>query len=220
MRIFIIGGSGRTGKLIIDEALDRGHTVTALVREPSSLQARHGLTVVKGTPLRKSDIEDAFNATQVDPPASVIVALNASRASDNPWAAVTSPPRLMADSHANAVAVMKEHGIRKIATMAALGVGDSLPNLIFIMRWVIKKSNMLYSFEDHNLVDQEMKKSGMDYVLARPTRLTIGEAKPVKSFGNSGQGVGMSISRKSVAVFLVDAVEKSTWDRTTPVISN
>ncbi len=182
-------------------------------------QVEHELTFV-GSPLRKSDIDEAFNATQVDPPTSMIIALNATRTSDNPWAAVVAPPRLMADSHVNAVAVMKEHGIRKIVTMAALGVGDSWPNLIFIMRWVVKRSNMLYSFEDHNLVDQEMKKSGMDYVIARPTRLTDGEAKPVKSFGNSGQGVGMSISRKSVAVFLVDAVEKSTWDRNTPVIAN
>lgn len=128
----------------------------------------------------------------------------------------------MADSNANAVAVMKEHGIRKIAIMSALGVGDSLPNLVFIMRWLIRGSNMSLQWEDHNLVDQEMKMSGMDYVLVRPTRLTEGGAQPVKLHGNTGQTVGASaaISRKSVAAFLVDAVEKSTWDRTTPVISN
>lgn len=128
----------------------------------------------------------------------------------------------MADSNANAVAVMKEHGIRKIAIMSAFGVGDSLPNLVFIMRWVIKGSNMSFQWEDHNLVDQEMKKSGMDYVLVRPTRLTEGGVQPVKLHGNTGSSAGASaaISRKSVAAFLVDAVEKSTWDRTTPVISN
>jgi hypothetical protein len=122
--------------------------------------------------LRKSDIDEAFNATQVDPPTSMIIALNATRTSDNPWAAVVAPPRLMADSHVNAVAVMKEHGIRKIVTMAAWGGRGFVAELDLHNALVVKRSNMLYSFEDHNLVDQEMKKSGMDYVIARPTRLT------------------------------------------------
>jgi hypothetical protein len=138
------------------------------------------------------------------------------------WSAVTAPPRLMADSHANLVAVMKEHEIRKIVTMSAFGAGDSFPNLNFLMRLVIKKSNMLYTFQDHDLVDQEMKGSGMNYVLARPAMLTDKEAGPVKSHGNCGEGSGFmpSISRKSVAVFLIDAAEKSFWDKSTPVISN
>ena len=66
MRVLVIGGNGRTGRLVVDEALRRGtvptlhspaiafsdgsvgHEVTALVRNPESLEARKGLTVVKG----------------------------------------------------------------------------------------------------------------------------------------------------------------------------
>jgi hypothetical protein len=90
------------------------------------------------------------------------------------------------------------------------------------MQLVMKKSNMLYTFRDHDPVDREIKESGMGYVLARPAMLTEKEAGPVKSHGNCGEGSGFmpSISRKSVAVFLVDAAEKSTWDRSTSVISN
>lgn len=49
MRFLIIGGSGRTGKLVIEDILKRGHQVTALVRNPTSLEKRTGLDVVKGT---------------------------------------------------------------------------------------------------------------------------------------------------------------------------
>jgi uncharacterized protein YbjT (DUF2867 family) len=67
MRILIIGGNGRTGKLVVQEALKRGlyisvhhqkiiltwdfigHQVTALVRNFGSLEAMSGLTVVQGT---------------------------------------------------------------------------------------------------------------------------------------------------------------------------
>ena len=214
-----------------------GHTVTALLRDPASLQAKNGLTVVKGsdphttsinvlakqllgTPLNKSDVDNAFDATPSDPPTAVIITLSSTRTSDNPWAAPLAPPRMMADSNAKVVAAMKERGLRKIVTLQALGVGESWPNLIFIMRWIVKGSNLGLSYEDHNLVDKEVRASGLDYVMVRPTRLTEGEAKPVKTFGNTGKGVGSGISKKSVAVFLVDAVEKNTWDKTAPVISN
>jgi len=65
-------------------------------------------------------------------------------------------------------------------------------------------------------------RNDIDYVLVRPTRLTDGEKASLRFYGDNGVGMGAftSISRASVAGFLVDAVEKSTWDRSTPVISN
>ena len=81
-------------------------------------------------------------------------------------------------------------------------------------------SNMAQAYTDHNMVDTEVKQSGLDYVLVRPTRLTDGAVKPVKTFGNNGKGVGSAVTRRSVAAFLVDAAEKDTWNGTTPVISN
>ncbi len=172
--------------------------------------------------MSRSDVRRAFKAARNNPPHAIVVTLSAPRASGSPFSGPVAPPRLMADSHANIVAIMDEYGIRKIVTMAAFGVGDSFPNMHFILRLMVKKSNMSYEFEDHNLVDKEMKATDTDYVLVRPTMLTEGNARPVKEFGNLGEGVGLTsrITIKSVAVFLVDAAEKSTWDRTTPVITN
>jgi putative NADH-flavin reductase len=38
MRIVIYGGSGRVGSRIVDEALERGHEVTAVARDPDKLE--------------------------------------------------------------------------------------------------------------------------------------------------------------------------------------
>ena len=63
MHIFLVGGSGRTGSLVTDEALSRGHlstdlslsvltflghTVTALVRDPTKVPSKAGLTTIQG----------------------------------------------------------------------------------------------------------------------------------------------------------------------------
>src|SRR5690348_1288262 len=102
-RVLIVGGSGRTGKLVISELLQRNHKVTALVRKPETMQIEMnaGLITTTGTPLNIEDVRKAFAQSTPD---VVIVTLSAPRATDSPFAAVTSPPRLMADSTANVVA--------------------------------------------------------------------------------------------------------------------
>ena len=180
------------------------------------------MIVVQGSPLKSEDVEAAFKASPEGPPEAILVALSSTRTSDNPWAAVTSPPRMMADAHANLLASMKKYQTKKIVTMSAFGAGDSFPKVNFLMRFVVRHSNIQVSFQDHDLVDKELKDSDADFVLARPAMLTDKEARPVKTHGPAGAGAGFmpSISRKSVAVFLLDAVEKDTWDRSTVVISN
>lgn len=216
MRILVIGGNGQTGRLVIDEALQRGHKITALVRNPSTLPTREGLNIVKGTPVEPSDIESAFNAVQGDLPTAVIVTLGSPNVKGT---------RVMSDTHENLIAAMKRHGVSKIATLASFGVGSSFPNITVIMRFAISSTSLRHSFADHNHVDEILKKSGLDFVVLRPARLTMAKKAPVHFLGDDGKGQGLfaglgGISRASVAACLVDAVEKSTWDRSTPVISN
>jgi nucleoside-diphosphate-sugar epimerase len=220
-RVLIIGGSGRTGELVINELQAHGHQVTALVRNPASMSAETsaGLQTITGTPMNRADVHKAFSASRPD---VVIVTLSAPRASDSPFAAVVSPPRLMADSTANVVSVMKEFHTPKIVIMQAFGVGESWANLHCVMRLLMKQSNMIFQYDDHNLVAQETKASGETYVFVRPSRLEEGEAREVREWKEDGKGVPMmaAIRRGSVARFLVQAAERETWDGTAPVITD
>jgi putative NADH-flavin reductase len=57
MKVAIIGASGRVGSAIRDEALARGHQVTAVVRHPEKITVKNPkLTVVKGDVLN-DDVE-------------------------------------------------------------------------------------------------------------------------------------------------------------------
>ena len=216
MRVLVIGGSGQTGRLVIDEALQRGHKVTALIRNTSTLPAKEGLIILKGTPVEPSAIEGAFNAVQGDLPTAVIVTLSSP---------TEKGTRVMSDAHQNLIASMKAYGVSKIATMSSFGVGASFANITVIMRWAICNTGLKHSFADHNHVEEILKKSELNYVLLKPARLTMARKAPVQFLGDAGKGLGVlaglgGISRASVAACLVDAVEKSTWDRRTFVISN
>ena len=224
MTILIIGASGRTGQLALSTALSRKHHVVALVRNPSSIASQPNLTLSQGTPVSLPDIERAItSAPSTDRITSIIVTLNAPRASDSPFAKPIAPPTLMADSNGNLLKAMGSHPeIKKIVTMSAWGVTDSSAELPWVMRLALRKTNMAVQFRDHDEVDKMLKESGAAFVLVRPVILSDKEeAKEVKVHGDVGKGLGFGskISRASVAKFLLDAVERDDWNGKTPVIS-
>jgi hypothetical protein len=218
--ILILGASGRTGRIVVSQALERGFTVTVLVRKATAFEESKGLRIVEGSPLQLDDLKGA--ATAAGPLLAIVSTLGQTRASGNPWSKVTSPPALMTDSIKNAIEVAKGRNIPKIVIMSLFGVGDSWKNMNLMIKGVFRHSNMWQTVEDGNGVDEVVKASGLNFVLVRSTALMGTEPKPVQQLGEDGEKAGFmpSISTPSVAGFLLDAVEKSTWDRHTPVISN
>ncbi|KAL3461722.1 NAD(P)-binding protein [Aspergillus heterothallicus] len=220
MHALVIGGTGRTGKLVLDELLGRGHEVTTLARNPDALgDPRPKLNIVKGTPTNLSDVRSAF---KLHTPDVVLVTLNAPRASDSPFAAPISSPTLMADCTTNIIAAMQEFHVRKVVIMQAFGVGESWGNMNCMLQLLMKKSNMYLQYDDHNAVTEIVKGSGVEYVLVRPARLVESEERKVKVWAEHGKGVPLmaSTSRVAVAEFLVGAAEGREWDGREPVISS
>ncbi|KAJ0422011.1 NAD(P)-binding protein [Aspergillus carlsbadensis] len=224
MHVLVIGGTGRTGKLVIEELLSRGHEVTTLARNPAALgDPRPKLNIVQGTPTNLPDIRSAFNSPKSPRIDAVISTLNAPRATDSPFAAPISPPTLMADCTRNILTGMRESAVRKIVIMQAFGVGDSWSNMNCMLQLFMRKSNMYLQYEDHGAVEGVIKESeGVEYVLVRPCRLVESGERTVKAWPGHGRGVPLmaSASRVGVAGFLVDAIEGTEWDGMEPVISN
>jgi len=67
MKIAVFGAGGRIGSRIVDEALNRGHDVTAVVRHPENYTKIHEhLKVAKGDLFNSQDVETgAFNQDAV-----------------------------------------------------------------------------------------------------------------------------------------------------------
>ena len=218
--VLVLGGTGKTGRLVIEKALQRGFHVTALVRSALSLQQVDGLTIVEGTPTMLEDLRRAAQSTN-ERPIAIISTLGQTRKSGNLWSAPTSPPKFMAEAMSNCVEVAKEASIPKLAVMSMWGAGDSYKSLNFLMRFVMNYSSMAQTMEDHNLVDKLVKDSGINFVLARPTMLKGELESDIRDLGDEGEGAGFmpSISSNMVANFLLDAVATERWDRRTPVIA-
>ncbi|KAH7370926.1 hypothetical protein BKA65DRAFT_26337 [Rhexocercosporidium sp. MPI-PUGE-AT-0058] len=233
MHLLIIGGSGRTGKLLIQAALQAKYTITALVRNPASLTPSLGLSIVQGSPEKTTDISTAISSSPVKPDA-VIVALASLRKTDSPFSAPVSSPTFMTDVHILLLAEMKKSGILRLITISAFGVGDSNESLIWPMRMLMNRSPMAVGVKDHEGVEEVVRRAGKDdglrWTLVKPCMLAGGEdggeELPVKVLGEKGEGAGCmpSVTRRSVAVWVVrvalDEVDGEQWIGKTPVLAN
>ncbi|MEO1204075.1 MAG: NAD(P)H-binding protein [Pseudomonadota bacterium] len=66
LRLLVFGATGSVGSLIVDEALSRGHAVTAVSRDPSSIDAsRSGLTAARGDLLNRDSIGELLEGHDV-----------------------------------------------------------------------------------------------------------------------------------------------------------
>ncbi|KAJ0305812.1 hypothetical protein COL5a_002613 [Colletotrichum fioriniae] len=239
MHILLVGATGRNGTLVLSEALSRNHTITALVRDPTttSLPPHKNLTLVKGSPLSLPNLKSAMQTTT--PPDAIIITLNPRRLTDSPFSALdpNTPPALLHDSVANTLQAIKTLNLPRVPKLvinSMQGAGASSKSLIFPLRALFNHTNMKHTLDDHNAVDALFRGNGNDndngdaagkdveWVLVRPPMLTEGEGLPVKVYDDEGSGVCWmpKITRQSVAGFMVDAVEKDDWNRSAPVITN
>ena len=59
MNLLVFGATGKTGRLVVERALAKGHTVTALVRDPIKL-THPGVRVFPGNATNPSDVRAAM----------------------------------------------------------------------------------------------------------------------------------------------------------------
>lgn len=205
MKILLLGATGRTGQLVLKTALEAGHEVVALVRDPARLSAQQHprLSVLNGTPENAEDLSRALSGCT-----AVISTLNNNRASDAPWSKPVSPAGFMTGVMRNCVAAMQEQGVSRIALLSAAGVGDSFNAVPWLFRWLIRHTNLNHTYQDHETQEQVLTESGLDWTIARPVglsdkpttrRLAIAFGKPQES--------SMTIQREHVARFLVDCLQ-------------
>lgn len=241
--ILLIGSTGRTGRLTLIEALVRHHTVTAIARDPTSLDSlvneqvpapqRSQLHIVRGDPSSASDIKAALTSASDYAQGKQIViisTLGQTRKSGNPWSATTSPPMFMTKAAEALVAALaslpadQKPKIEKLVMMSMFGSGTSFNNLHCLIKPVMNHSNMLQTLEDHNgVIDVVEAQKEMKWVMVRPSMLKEGEALPVKVRGEEGIGEGWmpsSITRGSVVGFMLDCTISGQWDGMMPVICN
>ncbi len=202
MNILVIGASQGTGALAVRRALDKGHRVTAFARSPQKLALEHAqLERVAGDFHEAASVEAAVPGHD-----AVIVTASASRLSS-----FKENPRYFSRGTGHVIDAMKKGGGKRLVVLSALGVGDSRPLLNPVVRALMTGWLLKAPFEDHERQEEQVRASGLEWVIARPGRLTNGPARGRYVKKTGVERVPSAISRADVADFLVQACEGPTW---------
>jgi len=215
MRILILGATGRTGKLLLQEALYNGYAVNVLLRDKNRLKISHPLlNVFEGLPTDKYVLTQAMQGYE-----AVLSALNISRKSDFPRAKLRTPPALLSDTAELIIELAPQNNIRKVIVTSAWGVGDSWQYLPWWFRWLISHSNIGAGYTDHNRQEELLAASNLNYTAVRPVGLiNSAKSKPVCVSFNNIPKPRFIISRKDVAKFMIYVLKNDSLGRKMPVI--
>jgi len=212
--ILLFGATGRTGIHVLNDALEKGYYIKALVRDPVKVtQKSERLQLITGTPASLDDVRKA--AAGCD---AIVSTLNNPRKTESLFSRSINPPTLMTGCMKNAVTVMKEMGIRRIIVMTAAGAGDSFAAMPWFMKGIIRYTGLRYAYADHDGQEQVLKDSGLDWTIVRPVGLTDKDEIKELAIGSEGRHTSF-ISRKAVAKFLVNCLESTEYIEKAPIIS-
>src|SRR5271155_6177501 len=155
MKIIVFGANGRTGKLIVTQALAKGHSVTAFVRNPEGLPQDPHLRVIQGDVFDFAAVLDAIHGHRV-----VLSALGAR---------TRKKADVLAQAIPNILEGMRQEYVSRIIVLGAAGVHpdygkyqNALTNLAI---WTAKQTVLKHPFIDQKAQERLLTASDVDFTI-------------------------------------------------------
>jgi putative NADH-flavin reductase len=208
MKLLVLGATGGIGLELVRQAVDRNHKVTAFVRAPerlNSIGAHYG--VIQGDPLSSAEL---------------------ARAMEDQDAILSGfGPRVpIAKTDAN---LLHRFGVALSDAMRKVGIRRSvIVSTAFLFKDSIIPPTNLFGrlffpdvVADASEMESFIQKSGLDWTLVRPPRLT-NRPRRGRYRVREGHlpGFGFTISRADVAAFMIKTAENRAFIQKVVGISN
>jgi nucleoside-diphosphate-sugar epimerase len=240
MNVLVFGATGGTGRALVAQALEQGHTVTAFARDSAKVKTAHAnLRVARGNILDFDSVEAAIknqdavlSALGVRPCVGVFVLVTIAcqvlariLALSGPlaWLVGLGIPIVtllvtmkrtttLSEGTKNIVRAMEKVGVRRFICESSLGVGDSKGQLGPLYNYILIPLFLRNIFADKVAQERVIRDSKVEWVIIRPGALTNG---PRTGEYHSWSGaldasIRRKISRSDVADFMLRQLREST----------
>jgi len=191
MRITVFGSTGGNGRLVVGEAVRRGHEVTAFARRAEAISGVTGLAAVaEGDGRDRAAAEKAVTGQQ-----AVIMTVSG-----------RGEPGVATGIATAVTAAMAARGVSRLVATSSYGMVATRPYVLApLVRRVFGKA-----FTDQDAADQVIQASGLDWTILRATRLTSGPAgRPPRQGTELFTSGPYSLARAVYAAALLDHAEAS-----------
>lgn len=208
-KIALFGASGQTGQQFLIQALEKGYTIKALVRNLNSVsQKSSNLELIQGDVLNLNDVEKTVEGCDV------VISLFGH--------VKNSPEWLQSDGTNNIIKAMKKFKIPKIVSLSGGGLPfpekDEPKFMDKVIRTImsIAVPKVLNDAVKHA---ELLKNSGLKWSIVRGPRLTNDAKVGQYRVGWVGVNASSKVGRADLADFIVTQIEDETFNHQMPFIS-
>ena len=201
MNLVVLGATGGTGRLVVEQALTAGHTVTALVRSPEKLAVRNpNLHVVAG---------------QATDPSAVARALDRA---DALISTLGGGGSVISDSTQAIVEAAYEAGVSRVVLLSSFLVERHRFNPVTRLLTGLAMGSMI---KDKSAGEKALRESNLDWTIVYASFLTDGPAGGhVAVLTEKGRWtLSYKIARADVAAWLLRAANSPETSRRTVTIT-
>jgi putative NADH-flavin reductase len=209
--ILVAGASRGIGLETVKRALAEGHAVRALARSAAAIALEgEKLEKMSGDALDRATVAAALSGVD-----AIIQTLGAPFGSE----AVLQGTTLFSKATRVLVDSMAAAGVKRLIAVTGLGAGDSRGHGGFLYDTFVFPLVLKRLYDDKDVQEQIIKRSGLDWTIVRPGILTSGPATGAyRALLDPKDWRAGSISRADVADFLVRQVTDRAYIGKAPLL--
>ena len=194
MRLLLLGASGRTGRHVTAQALDRGHSVTALVRA-APLNSSTSFKTVVADPCCVADLLSAIRGQDA------VISCLGHRSGGSPW--------LVRDAAIAMLTAMRETDSKRYLAISGALLYPSYNPLLFLL-----KTMMSERLADARAMESALRVSNANWTVVRPPHLREGDHKKGYHIQSGDRpGLTWGLQFRDLADCLLDLAENHDYAR-------
>ncbi len=208
MRLLVLGASGGVGSLLVEQAVARGHRVTAQTRSAAKLTESDAVSVIVGSPT-----DDAFLRQHIVGHDAVVLCLGVDR---------LGATTLFSDTTKAVIGAMNAATVRRLVAITGVGAGDSKGHGGWLYNAIIYPLFTRSRYADKDRQEQIIEQSDLEWTIVRPAPFAASAGNgPWQVWTEIPDRLQLrSITRAEVASFILDSLENASFIRQKPFIGH
>jgi putative NADH-flavin reductase len=211
VRLTILGSTGLVGKVLLAKALEAGHQVKTLVRDPAKLgEYRERVEQVVGDAADSAAVESAVAGSEA-------ILSTIAPPQRNP-----GDPRRYEQAMKHVLCAMEANGRRRIIHIGGAGYAVVEGEEWTLRRRLLRVGLLLFAkpiLEAKWLEWQALKASSLDWTLLRPPAI-LARAPAGRLFADERRLPNISVNLFDFADFMLEQATSLDWIRKCPLVSS
>jgi putative NADH-flavin reductase len=191
MKLFILGATGKTGGVLVAQAIAHGHSVTTFGRSPFAGADKAKVLNISGNPMSEMELADAL------PGHDAVLSVLGTRG--------LGATTVLVDSSRATIAAMRKAGVRRLVILSSA----LLDSHIGLVNRIVSRTILRHFSSDQRAMEKLVTASDLDWTVLRPPRMTSSapDGQSTSVLNDPPSSAGMQITKEEVARVMLDTVE-------------